>query len=122
MLTLSYVQIISVAIPRRILFMLTPHAFIGSDMTNADPELLVSVEIKQKLGNYPKEDKEPVKILVIGSRQAVQTIVQTLHLYGFAEIFEWTDFIPAPTPERPLRCKPGELMKMLVKYFPKAHC
>jgi hypothetical protein len=112
-------HIIFVAIPWRILFMLTPHAFIGSDVTDANPELLVSVEIKQKLGNYPKEDKEPVKILVIGSRQAVQTIVQTLHLCGFAEIFEWTDFMPAPTPERPLRCNPGELMKMLVKYFPK---
>jgi hypothetical protein len=51
MLTLSYMHIIFVAIPWRILFMLTPHAFIGSEMTDADPELLVSVEIKQKLGS-----------------------------------------------------------------------
>ncbi len=99
--------------------MLTPTAFVDSRLSDTEPEVLVSVEIRQKLGNFPKPDREPVKILVIGSRQAIQSIVQMLHLCGFAEIFEWTDFMPAPTPERPLRTQPGESMKMLVKYFPK---
>lgn len=100
--------------------MLTPAAFVGSDGTDADTDVLVSVEIRQKLGNYPKADRDPVKLLVIGSRPAIQAIVQQLHLCGFAEMFEWTDFMRAPTPERPLRCRPGESMKMLVKYFPRA--
>lgn len=100
--------------------MSTPYAFLEPSLADTNSDVVVSVEIRQKLGNFPKPDKEPVKILVIGSKQAVQAIVQALHLCGFAEIFEWTDFMPAPTSERPLRCQPGELMKMLVKYFPKA--
>lgn len=97
----------------------TPSAFVGSEVADGKTDVVVSIEIKQRLGNFPKEDKEPVKLLVIGSKQAVQAIVQVLHMCGFAEIFEWTDFMPAPTPERPLQCKPGELMKVLVKYFAK---
>ena len=98
-----------------------PSAFVGSEVADSKTDVVVSIEIKQRLGNFPKEDKEPVKLLVIGSKQAVQAIVQALHMCGFAEIFEWTDFMPAPTPERPLQCKPGELMKVLVKYFSKAN-
>lgn len=100
--------------------MLIPQGFVGSDVGGAEHDLLVSVEIRQKLGNYPKPDREAVKLLVIGSREAIQAMLQQMHLCGFAEIFEWTDFLPAPTPERPLRCRPDELMKMLVKYFSKA--
>ncbi|NEQ47590.1 MAG: hypothetical protein F6K00_30220 [Leptolyngbya sp. SIOISBB] len=59
-------------------------------------------------------DKHPVRLLVMGSHPAIQAMVQQLHIWGFAEIFAWTDLMPAPTPERPLRCQPGESMKMLV--------
>jgi hypothetical protein len=100
--------------------MSTPYAFLESSLADTNSDVVVSVEIRQKLGNLPKPDKEPVKIPVIGSKQAVQAIIQAMHLCGFAEIFEWTDFMPAPTPDRPLRCQPGEFMKMLVKYFPKS--
>jgi hypothetical protein len=99
---------------------LTPTAFIGSEVRGADHDLLVSVEIRQKLSNYPRPDREAVKLLVIGSREAIQAMLQQMHLCGFAEIFEWTDFLPAPTLERPLQCSPGESMKMLVKYFSKS--
>ena len=97
--------------------MLVPQGFVGSEVGDANHGLLVSVEIRQKLGNYPRPDREPVKLLVIGSREAVQAMLQQMHLCGFAEIFEWTDFMPAPTPERPLQCQPGEWMRMLVKNF-----
>jgi len=100
---------------------LTPTALIGSEVRGADHDLLVSVEIRQKLSNYPRPDREAVKLLVIGSREAIQAMLQQMHMCGFAEIFEWTDFMPAPTPERPLQCQPGELMRMLVKYFSKPH-
>lgn len=98
----------------------TPDTLVGSEATDNKTDVLLSIEIKQRLGNFPKADKEPIKLLVIGSKQGIQAVIQTLHLCGFAEIFEWTDFMPAPTPERPLRCHPGEVMKMLVKYFRKA--
>lgn len=97
----------------------TPNAFVGPEAPGGKTDVVVSIEIKPRLGNFPKEDKEPVKLLVIGSKQAIQAVVQGLHMCGFAEIFEWTNFMPAPTPERPLRCKPGEFMKVLVKYFSK---
>lgn len=97
--------------------MLVLHAFIGSKGHPAEHDFLVSVEIRQKLSHYPRPDREPVKRLAIGSREAIQAMLQQMHMCGFAEIFEWTDFLPAPTPERPLQCQPGELMKMLVKYF-----
>jgi len=97
--------------------MLVPKGFVGSEVGSTEHDLLVSVEIRQKLSNYPRSDREPVKLLVIGSREAIQAMLQQMHLCGFAEIFEWTDFLPAPTLERPLRCNPGEWMKMLVKYF-----
>ncbi len=99
--------------------MLIPQGFIGSEAGGAEDGLLVSVEIRQKLSNYPRPDREPVRLLVIGSREAIQAMIQQMHLCGFAEIFEWTDFLPAPTPDRPLQCQPGEWMKMLVKYFSK---
>ncbi|MEO0378420.1 MAG: hypothetical protein AAF329_28265 [Cyanobacteria bacterium P01_A01_bin.17] len=79
----------------------------------------VGIEISLKLHSYPKPDREPVKILVIGSREAVSAIVHSLHQLGFAEAFEWTDFLPAPTPDSPIQFRPGEVMKALVKYLPR---
>ncbi len=79
----------------------------------------VHVELTLKLHSYPKPDREPVKILVIGSKQSVNAIVVALHQLGFAEIFEWTDFLSAPNADRPLQFQPGEVMKALVKYLPR---
>jgi len=80
----------------------------------------VSLELSLKLHTYPKPDLEPVKLLVIGSREAVNAIVRSLHQHRFAEIFEWTDFLPAPSETNPLQTRPGEVMKALVKYVPRA--
>ena len=49
-----------------------------------------------KLHSYPKPDREPVKILVIGSKQSVTAIVVALHQLGFAEIFEMDRFSVGP--------------------------
>jgi hypothetical protein len=86
---------------------------------SSDPSETVTLSVSLKLHSYPKRDREPVKVLVIGSKQSVTAIVNTLHLLGFAETFEWTDFLPAPSAERPLQCQPEEVMKALVKYLPK---
>jgi hypothetical protein len=79
----------------------------------------VSVELSLKLYTYPKPDREPVKILVIGSKAAVNAIVHNLYHHRFAEVLEWTDFLPAPTEVNPLQTRPSEVMKALVKYLPK---
>jgi hypothetical protein len=79
----------------------------------------IHLELTLKLHNYPTPDREPVKILVIGSKRSVSAIIAALHQLGFAEIFEWTDFLSAPNADRPLQFRPGEVMKALVKYLPK---
>lgn len=79
----------------------------------------IHLELTLKLHSYPKHDREPVKILVVGSTSSVNAIIFALHQLGFAEIFEWTDFLSAPNSDRPLQFQPGEVMKALVKYLPK---
>ena len=78
----------------------------------------VGVELSLKLYPYPKPDREPVKLLVIGSKAAVNSIIHSLHHHRFAEVIEWTDFLPAPSASNPLQTRPGEVMKALVKYLP----
>jgi NAD(P)H-flavin reductase len=80
----------------------------------------IHLELTLKLHNYPRLDREPVKILIIGSKPSVNAIVVALHQLNFAKVFEWTDFLPAPSCDRPLHFKPGEVMKALVKYLPKS--
>lgn len=93
-----------------------PAPAIGSEP--ADPGQ-VHLELTLKLHSYPNPDREPVKIFVIGSKRSVSFIVVALHQLGFAEIFEWTDFLSAPNADRPLQFQPGEVMKALVKFLPR---
>ena len=69
-----------------------------------------------QLYSVPKPDREPVKILIIGSQAAVNTIIHNLHHHHFAEPFEWTQFLPA---DRPIQPQSGESMRALVKYLPR---
>ena len=92
-----------------------PQSFLSS----VSQSEAVGVELSLKLYAYPKPDREPVKILIIGSKSAVNSIVYSLHQHRFAEVFEWTDFLPAPSADRPLQLQPGEVMKALVKYLPR---
>ncbi|PSR17295.1 hypothetical protein C8255_13380 [filamentous cyanobacterium CCP3] len=38
------------------------------------------------------DKKEPLKVLLVGSRQAVKRTIQSLHLLGFANSNEWSAF------------------------------
>lgn len=93
----------------------TPTARYSARILNPD----ATGPVHLKLHSYPHPDREPVKILVIGSKQSVSSIVVALHQLGFAEIFEWTDFLSAPNADRPLQFQPHEVMKALVKYLPR---
>ncbi len=53
------------------------------------------------------EPREPVRILVVGSAQGIDTIVQTLHLRGFAYINQWSRLMPHST---------GKLMRVLTRW------
>ena len=75
-----------------------------------------SAETLLQLYSSSKPDREPVKILVIGSPAAINTVIHRLYHHRFAEPFEWTQFLPT---DRPLQPQPNEAMRALVKYLPK---
>lgn len=39
----------------------------------------------------PKRDREPVRLMIVGSRQGVVNIIHTLYAVRFAEIHEWSE-------------------------------
>lgn len=86
---------------------------VQSFVALSDPA--ITPESALKLYSVPKPDREPVKILIIGSQSAVNTIIHSLHHHRFAEPFEWTQFLPT---DNPIQLKPNEAMKALVKYLP----
>ncbi|NJL36526.1 MAG: hypothetical protein HC840_23330 [Leptolyngbyaceae cyanobacterium RM2_2_4] len=53
--------------------------------------------------------REPLRVLVIGSRSGVTNTIQTLYRLGFAEVGEWSPLLPAPNP--------GEVMSILTRYI-----
>jgi hypothetical protein len=57
----------------------------------------------------PLSDREPLKILIIGSRRGVTSTIQTLHRLRFAEVREWSPLIPT--------ANPGEVMSILSRYI-----
>jgi hypothetical protein len=57
----------------------------------------------------PPPEREPLKILVIGSRRGVVGTIRTLHRLRFAEVGEWSPLLPAPNP--------GEVMSILTRYI-----
>ena len=84
--------------------------FVALSETATPPEAAL------QLYSVSKPDREPVKILIIGSQAAVNTIIYSLHHHQFAETFEWTQFLPA---DRPVYPQPGESMRALIKYLPR---
>ncbi|NEQ55002.1 MAG: hypothetical protein F6K11_33585 [Leptolyngbya sp. SIO3F4] len=78
---------------------------------------IMTPESALQLYSVPKPDREPVKILIIGSQSAVNTIIiHSLHHHHFAEPFEWTPFLPT---DRPIQIQDGEALRSLVKYLPR---
>lgn len=53
--------------------------------------------------------REPLRILVIGSRPGVIGTIHTLHRLGYAQIGEWSLLLPGPNP--------GEVMAILTRYL-----
>ena len=53
------------------------------------------------------EEREPVRLLAIGTASGIDTIIQTLHLRGFAHISEWSPLMPHSS---------GKLMRVLTRW------
>jgi hypothetical protein len=57
----------------------------------------------------PPPEREPLRILVIGSRKGVIGTIHTLHRLRFAEVGAWSPLLPGPNP--------GEVMSILTRYI-----
>ncbi len=52
-------------------------------------------------------NREPVKILLIGSPKGVNTMIRTLYRLRFAEVTQWSPLQPT--------ANPGEVVSMLIR-------
>jgi hypothetical protein len=57
--------------------------------------------------SFEHEEREPVRLLAIGTASGIDTIIQTLHLRGFAHISEWSPLMPHTS---------GKLMRVLTRW------
>lgn len=51
--------------------------------------------------------REPVRVIVVGSRQSITTVVHWLVRIGFTQMAEWSSFQPTPT---------GQWMRVMTKW------
>lgn len=79
-----------------------------SFLTQTNPTLLISAD---KDSQAIEPNREPVRLMAIGSRDGVLRVIHTLHHLRFAEVREWSPLLPAPTP--------GEVMSILTRYLTK---
>jgi hypothetical protein len=79
-----------------------PENFLIS--ASALSDLTVSEPSQEELPN-----RESLRLLIIGSRQGVTGMIQTLHRLRFAEVGEWSPLLPGPNP--------GEVMSILTRHL-----
>lgn len=79
--------------------------FLPNDLPN-DSEL-PSVEASVQVSGDAVSREEFVKIMVIGSRKGITSVIKMLHTLRFAEVGEWSPIMP--------HGQSGELMSVLRK-------
>lgn len=55
---------------------------------------LPATEVSIQAATDPVSGKEFIKVMVIGSRKGINSIIKTLHRLRFAEVREWSPPIP----------------------------
>ncbi|MDY6781594.1 MAG: peptide ABC transporter substrate-binding protein [Cyanobacteriota bacterium] len=55
----------------------------------------------------PEPNREPVRIILIGSPYGTTSIIHTLYRLGFAEVWEWSPVLPGRTQ--------GEVMRVMTR-------
>jgi hypothetical protein len=66
-----------------------------------------STEVDFQASTAPVPRKEFVKVMVIGSRKGITSVINTLHTLRFAPVGEWSPIVP--------HSNSGELMSVLRK-------
>ncbi|MBW4616828.1 MAG: hypothetical protein KME21_27010 [Desmonostoc vinosum HA7617-LM4] len=54
-------------------------------------------------------NREPVKVVIFGSKTGVNSTILTLYKLGFAQVNEWSPLLPSSNP--------GEVMSILTRYI-----
>ncbi|MEG4346929.1 hypothetical protein QUB70_27160 [Microcoleus sp. A003_D6] len=67
------------------------------------PELL-----REEIPNAPI-GKQPIRLLICGFPKKVESLINLLHVLGFAEVGEWSPPLPSPLA--------GEVMRILTRYW-----
>ncbi|MEO0455080.1 MAG: hypothetical protein AAF152_00665 [Cyanobacteria bacterium P01_A01_bin.114] len=52
-------------------------------------------------------NRESVRLIAIGSKPGIETIIQTLHYRNFAQVSEWSPLLPHES---------GKFMRILTRY------
>jgi hypothetical protein len=68
-----------------------------------------ALPLMQEIPPEPPPEREPLRILIIGSRKGVIGTIRTLHRLRFAEVGAWSPLLPGPNP--------GEVMSILTRYI-----
>jgi hypothetical protein len=71
-----------------------------------DSKTQSSVQIPSR---HTTGDREPIRILISGSRLGIRTIIYTLHCLGFAQVHEWSQ--PQIDPQN------GRFLSILTKFI-----
>ncbi|MGF1493664.1 MAG: peptide ABC transporter substrate-binding protein [Microcoleaceae cyanobacterium] len=74
--------------------------------TEASPE--PALPTLQPEATPAKPDREPVLVLIIGSRKGIDKIVRLLYLCRFAGVQDWSKILPSHVP--------GKLMRSLIRF------
>lgn len=69
-----------------------------------------SLPAAQSQPPQPLPAREPLRVLLIGSRRGVMNTIQTLYRLRFAEVREWSPLLPT--------ANAGEVMSILTRYLP----
>jgi len=67
------------------------------------PELL-----REEIPDLP-QGKKPIRLLICGIPKGVDSIVNLLHVLGFAQVGEWSPPLPSPIA--------GEIIRILTRYW-----
>jgi hypothetical protein len=67
------------------------------------PELL-----REEIPDAPT-GKQPIRLLICGVPKGVESIINLLHVLGFAKVDEWSPPLPSPIA--------GEIMRILTRYW-----
>ena len=56
-----------------------------------------------------RQGKKPIRLLICGIPKGVDSIVNLLHVLGFAQVGEWSPPLPSPIA--------GEIIRILTRYW-----